>query len=303
MLGCRTHNRPSKDWTVPASLLTSQHTTARPIIADSPLGGPLMLSLGRLRSRTCQGLTRRAVLQIGASSVFGLSLADLLRCRAEGGERAVGTAKSVLLLWMWGGPSQLDTWDPKPNASLDYRGPFGSIATKTPGLRVCELFPKIAKLSDRFAVLRSLHTGSSDHGVAGTIGLTGSAGRRRRTRRQAAAQRRAADDRKRGGARARRRREIAAVHRGRRPAASGQESHRRRRRRHARRHVRSVSVGIRPGSRHAHSRAATARRPHAGTARRPPAPAGSLRPAGAANRRGAELLRPSTTTAPRRSPC
>ncbi|HBI46533.1 MAG TPA: DUF1501 domain-containing protein, partial [Planctomycetales bacterium] len=134
-----------------------------------------MLSLGRLRSRTCQGLTRRAVLQIGASSVLGLSLADLLRFRAEAGERAVGTAKSVLLLWMWGGPSHLDTWDPKPNASLDYRGPFGSIPTKTPGFRIGELFPKIAKLSNRFAILRSLHTGSSDHGVAGTIGLTGSA--------------------------------------------------------------------------------------------------------------------------------
>ncbi len=134
-----------------------------------------MLLLGRLRSRTCQGLTRRAILQIGASSVFGLSLADLLRCRAEAGERLVGTAKSVLLLWMWGGPSHLDTWDPKPNASLDYRGPFGSIPTKTPGVRIGELFPKIAQLSDRYAILRSLHTGSSDHGVAGTIGLTGSA--------------------------------------------------------------------------------------------------------------------------------
>ena len=134
-----------------------------------------MLLLGRFRSRTCQGLTRRAVLQIGASSVLGLSLADLLRCRAEGGA-AAGTAKSVLLFWLWGGPSQLDTWDPKPNAPLDYRGPFGAIPTKTPGVRVCELFPKIAKLSDRFAIVRSLHTGSSDHGVAGTIGLTGSAG-------------------------------------------------------------------------------------------------------------------------------
>ncbi len=134
-----------------------------------------MLSLGRLRSRTCQGLTRRAILQIGASSVFGLSLADLLRVRAQAGERLVGTAKSVLLLWMWGGPSHLDTWDPKPNAALDYRGPFGSIPTKTPGVRIGELFPKIAQLSDRFAILRSLHTGSSDHGVAGTIGLTGSA--------------------------------------------------------------------------------------------------------------------------------
>ena len=134
-----------------------------------------MLLLGRLRSRTCQGLTRRAVLQIGASTVFGLSLADLLRCRAEAGGLNGGTAKSVLLFWLWGGPSHLDTWDPKPDAPLDYRGPFCAINAKTPGLRVCELFPKIAKLSDRFAVLRSLHTGSNDHGVAGTIGLTGSA--------------------------------------------------------------------------------------------------------------------------------
>ncbi len=134
-----------------------------------------MLLLGRLRSRTCQGLTRRAVLQIGASSVFGLSLADLLRCRAEA-PAAAGTVKSVLLFWLWGGPSQLDTWDPKPDAPLEYRGPFGAIPTKTPGVRVCELFPKIAKLSDKFAIVRSLHTGSNDHGVAGTIGLTGSAG-------------------------------------------------------------------------------------------------------------------------------
>ena len=135
-----------------------------------------MLLFGRLRSRTCQGLTRRAVLQIGASSVLGLSLADLLRCRAEAGGPPAGTAKSVLLFWLWGGPSHLDTWDPKPDAPLDYRGPFGAIQTKTPGVRVCELFPKIAKLSDRFAIVRSMHTGSSDHGVAGTIGLTGSAG-------------------------------------------------------------------------------------------------------------------------------
>ena len=90
-----------------------------------------MLLLGRLRSRTCQGLTRRAVLQIGASSVLGLSLADLLRCRAEAAGCRRGTAKSVLLFWLWGGPSQLDTWDPKPNAPLDYRGPFGAIPTKT----------------------------------------------------------------------------------------------------------------------------------------------------------------------------
>src|SRR5438445_540493 len=138
-------------------------------------GGAEMLFIGRQRQRTCQGWTRRAFLQAGASTVLGLSLADLLRLRAQGGESPSGPAKSVLLLWLWGGPAQLDTWDPKPNAPLEYRGLFSPVATKVPGLRICELFPQLARAADTFAVLRSLHTASNDHGVAGTIGLTGSA--------------------------------------------------------------------------------------------------------------------------------
>ncbi len=133
-----------------------------------------MLLFGRQPQRTCQGLSRRAFLQIGASAVLGLSLADLLRLRAQG-TPAEGRARSVILLWLWGGPSQLDTWDPKPGAPLDYRGPFAPIATRLPGLRFGELFPQTADLADQFAVLRSLTTTSNDHGVAGTIGLTGSA--------------------------------------------------------------------------------------------------------------------------------
>lgn len=119
-----------------------------------------------------QSISRRGVLQIGASSVLGLSLSDLLRQRAAGS--SPGSAKAVVLLWLWGGPSQLDTFDPKPNAPLEYRGPFGTIPTKIPGVRFCELFPKIAEVSDRLSLIRSLVTTSNDHGVAGTIGLTGS---------------------------------------------------------------------------------------------------------------------------------
>ncbi len=133
-----------------------------------------MLLLGQHRTRTCQGLTRRALLQAGASTVLGLSLTDLLRLRAFGGVEPSRTAKSVLFLWLWGGPAQLDTWDPKPNAPLEFRGPFSPIPTRVVGTRVCELFPKVAGLADRFALLRSLHTASNDHGVAGTAGLTGS---------------------------------------------------------------------------------------------------------------------------------
>lgn len=132
-----------------------------------------MLMLGQLRGRTCQGLTRRALLQIGASSVLGLSLADLLRLRAADSS-VNGSARSVLLLWLWGGPAHLDTWDPKPDAPLEFRGPFSPIATSVTGIRIGELFPQVARHAQRFALVRSLHTGSSDHGVAGTIGLTGS---------------------------------------------------------------------------------------------------------------------------------
>jgi hypothetical protein len=133
-----------------------------------------MLLVGRQTQRTCQTVHRRAFLQVGGSSVLGLSLANLLRATDSSG-RNPGSAKSVVLLWLWGGPSQLDTFDPKPNAPLEFRGPFGTIPTRITGVRFCELFPKLAGMSDRFAVLRSLYTQSSDHGVAGTIGLTGSA--------------------------------------------------------------------------------------------------------------------------------
>src|SRR2546421_4621079 len=133
-----------------------------------------MLLLGRQKQHTCQGLSRRAFVQIGASSALGLSLADLLRLRATGNAES-GAARSVILLWLWGGPAQLDTWDPKPNAPLEFRGPFSTIPTRVAGTRICELFPQIAALSDQYAIIRSLYSFSNDHGVAGTIGLTGSA--------------------------------------------------------------------------------------------------------------------------------
>src|SRR4051812_1619005 len=133
-----------------------------------------MLLVGRHRTRTCHGITRRALLQVGASTVLGLSLADLLRRAGHAGGGQAGSAKSVMLLWLWGGPAQLDTWDPKPHAPLDFRGPFGTIPTRTVGVRFGELFPKVAARTPDLAVLRSMKTFSNDHGVAGTIGLTGS---------------------------------------------------------------------------------------------------------------------------------
>ena len=133
-----------------------------------------MLLLGNVRQRNCQGVSRREFLQIGGSSVLGLALADLLKLKASQAGFQAGSARAVVFLWLWGGPAQLDTWDPKPNAPMDYRGPFSSIPSRVPGTRIGELFPQIASWTDRIAIIRSLHTTSNDHGVAGTVGLTGS---------------------------------------------------------------------------------------------------------------------------------
>src|SRR4051812_33102203 len=92
-------------------------------------GGTAMLLVGRHPTRTRQGITRRALLQVGARSVLGLSLAALPRRRGAGSSPG-RTRPAVLLLWLWGGPAQLDTWDPKPSAPLEFRGPFASIATR-----------------------------------------------------------------------------------------------------------------------------------------------------------------------------
>jgi hypothetical protein len=131
-----------------------------------------MLSLGQATARTCQGVGRRAFLRVGTLGLAGVTLGDLLAARSIAGGSSA-TVRSVVVLWLWGGPSHLDTFDPKPDAPLEYRGPFESIPTRVPGVRVCELLPGLAKRADRFALIRSLHHESNDHGIAGTIGLTG----------------------------------------------------------------------------------------------------------------------------------
>jgi uncharacterized protein (DUF1501 family) len=132
-----------------------------------------MLDLGLAPTRTCQTVGRRAFLKIGTLGLAGFGLGDLLAARALSAGNDASPAKAVIVLWLWGGPSHLDTFDPKPDAPLEYRGPFESIATKVPGLRINELLPGLARHADKFALIRSMHHESNDHGIAGTIGLTG----------------------------------------------------------------------------------------------------------------------------------
>ncbi len=104
-------------------------------------------------------LSRREVLRVGLGGLSALSLSDLLRQRAVASTDA-SKKTAVILVWLHGGASHLETYDPKPLASSDYRGPFSPIATNVPGIDLCELLPQHAKVADRFTLLRSVvHTG------------------------------------------------------------------------------------------------------------------------------------------------
>src|SRR6478736_2918592 len=100
-----------------------------------------MLTLGKGNATTCSGVTRRDFLRAGSLGALGLSLAEA-SAMAEVRPR---TERSVILLMLVGGPSQLETWDPKPEAPSDVRGPFGSIDTALPGVRINEHLPRLAR--------------------------------------------------------------------------------------------------------------------------------------------------------------
>lgn len=135
---------------------------------------------------TADGLNRREWLRVGGLSAIGLSLPQLLAARnalaapgqapylASGLSGAMfGKAKNVIFLWLQGGPPQHETFDPKPDAPLEIRGPFKPIQTNVPGVQFCELLPRTAQRADKLAVIRSLCTDDNNHDVSGYWVLTG----------------------------------------------------------------------------------------------------------------------------------
>ncbi|HZN34420.1 MAG TPA: DUF1501 domain-containing protein [Pirellulaceae bacterium] len=109
----------------------------------------------------CDGVSRRSFLKLGAMTIGGLTLADLLRAEALAG---VGSSnKAIINVHLSGGPSHQDMWDLKPDAPAEFRGEFNPIATNVPGMEICEHMPRLATLADKFAVIRSIVGSAGEH--------------------------------------------------------------------------------------------------------------------------------------------
>jgi hypothetical protein len=134
-----------------------------------------MLTLWGPDHTTCDGANRRDFLKIGALAAGGLTLADLLRLQAEGASsrQTPAKAKSAILVFLAGGPSHFETYDPKPLAPAEVRGPFGTIPTNVPGIELCEKLPRHAKIADKYSIIRSCHHGNAGHGGGARHVLTG----------------------------------------------------------------------------------------------------------------------------------
>ena len=131
--------------------------------------------------QSCAALpNRRHVLKAGGLGLLGLGLGDLWAARALATATSAaaagpgfGRARSCIFLFMWGGPSQLDTFDLKPDAPAEVRGPFKPISTRVPGIQICEHFERLANLTDKLAIIRSLNHTDPAHLSSGHATLTG----------------------------------------------------------------------------------------------------------------------------------
>ena len=114
------------------------------------------------RVHACDGIGRRQLLQIGGAGLFGTNLRHVLQAEEPAATRPA-RAKSVLFFFLYGGPSQLETFDMKPDAPSSIRGPFKSITARTPELRICEHLPRLAACSDKYAVVRTVNHPENNH--------------------------------------------------------------------------------------------------------------------------------------------
>jgi len=132
-----------------------------------------MLTVNGLPKHTCAGVSRRELLQIGGAGLFGVSLPKVFAAQEAQEGFAGGKAKSVIFLFLFGGPSQLETFDMKPEAKREVRGPFRPVRARTPDLMICEHLGRMAKISHKYAVIRTMTHTYNDHSGAGHYMQTG----------------------------------------------------------------------------------------------------------------------------------
>jgi hypothetical protein len=120
-----------------------------------------MLTIPGPQSQYCDGISRRNWLRIGALALGGLTLPEILRAQAQSGQR--NSAKGIIMVLLPGGPTHLDTFDLKPDAPAEIRGEFRPIATNVPGIDLCELMPRLARVADKLVLIRSLVGFRNDH--------------------------------------------------------------------------------------------------------------------------------------------
>ncbi len=111
---------------------------------------------GEERGKFCDGLSRRSFLKVGALAIGGLTLADMLRRKAQGAVDAGVSGKAIIMVYLNGGPSHIDLYDMKPEAPTEYRGEFKPIKTNVSGMHLCELLPLQAKIADKLAIIRNM---------------------------------------------------------------------------------------------------------------------------------------------------
>ena len=133
-----------------------------------------MFEVGFGPSRNCEGTNRREFIRIGSLGLAGLTLPTLLQANAASAKKKEPVDNlSVIFMWMQGGPSHIDTFDPKPNAPSDIRGEFSAIPTNIPGVHISEHLPMMAKNLDKYSIIRSGYSYNGSHGVADAYMLTG----------------------------------------------------------------------------------------------------------------------------------
>src|ERR1700722_7042950 len=124
-------------------------------------------------SRYCDGVSRRSFLQLGVAGMASLGLPEVLRAKAASGRARSGSkSTSVILIWLDGGPGHMDMYDMKPDAPAEYRGIWKPIRSRVPGFDGTELYPKQAKVTDKFSIVRSLYHDTGDHFAGGHRMLT-----------------------------------------------------------------------------------------------------------------------------------